>query len=132
MVRIKVSRFLLVTASKAGSTVREMAFLKNWSWLPFFLTSICTNCLSQSPQNSSDADNLVLLHFSRNWKNLVDETRLQFLCISMQTWRLKLSHIKTITAAFCFNNRETKCELKVCDSNKLSPFCPVLFYLGRV
>ena len=31
----------------------------------------------------------------------------------LQTWRLKLSHTKTVTAAFHLNNREAKRELKV-------------------
>ena len=30
----------------------------------------------------------------------------------LQTWRLKLSHTKTVTAAFHLNNQEAKCKLK--------------------
>ena len=42
----------------------------------------------------------------------------------VQTWRLKLSHIKTETAPFHLNSREAKRELKVYNNNKLLPFCP--------
>ena len=41
-----------------------------------------------------------------------------------QTWRLKLSHTKTVTAAFHLNNREAKRELKVYNNGRLLPFCP--------
>ena len=48
----------------------------------------------------------------------------------LQTWRLKLSHTKTVTAAFYLNNREAKRELKVYNNDRLLPFCPTPTYLG--
>ena len=48
----------------------------------------------------------------------------------LQTWRLKLSHTKTVTAAFHLNNREAKRELKVYNNDRLLPFCPIPTYLG--
>ena len=48
----------------------------------------------------------------------------------LQTWRLKLSHTKTVTAAFHLNNREAKRELKVYNNGRLLPFCPTPIYLG--
>ena len=48
----------------------------------------------------------------------------------LQTWRLKLSHTKTVTAAFHLHNREAKRELKVCNIGKTLLFCPVPTYLG--
>ena len=48
----------------------------------------------------------------------------------LQTWRLKLSHTKTVTAAFHLNNREAKRELKVYNNDRLLPFCPTPTYLG--
>ena len=48
----------------------------------------------------------------------------------LQTWRLKLSHTKTVMAAFHLNNREAKCELKVYNNGRLLPFCPTPTYLG--
>ena len=48
----------------------------------------------------------------------------------LQTWRLQLSHTKTVTTAFHLNNREAKRELNVYNNGKRLPFCPVPTYLG--
>ena len=48
----------------------------------------------------------------------------------LQTWRLQLSHTKTVTTAFHLNNREAKRELDVYNNGKRLPFCPVPTYLG--
>ena len=48
----------------------------------------------------------------------------------LQTRRLKLSHAKTVTAAFHLHNREAKRELNVNNNGKILPFCPVPTYLG--
>ena len=48
----------------------------------------------------------------------------------LQTWRLKLSNTKTVTAAFHLNNRETKRELNVYNNGNLLLPCPVPTYLG--
>ena len=48
----------------------------------------------------------------------------------LRTWKLKLSHTKTVTAAFHLNNRKVKCELKVYNKNILLPFCSTSTYLG--
>ena len=56
------------------------------------------------------ADDLALLHSSGNWKDL-ERTLSQDMSTMLaylQTWRLKLSHTKTVTAAFHLNNREAK------------------------
>ena len=78
------------------------------------------------------ADDLALLHSSGNWKDL-EGTLSQDMCTLsayLQTWRLKLSHTKTVTTAFPLNNREAKRELKVYNSGRLLPFCPTPTYLG--
>ena len=48
----------------------------------------------------------------------------------LQTWRLKLSHAKTVTTAFHFHNQEAKRELKVKNNGKVLPFCPLPTYLS--
>ena len=75
------------------------------------------------------ADNLALLHSSGNWKNFEETLSQDMSTLSayLQTWRLKLSHIKTMTAVFHLNNQE---ELKVYNNNRLLPFCPTSIYLG--
>ena len=46
----------------------------------------------------------------------------------LQTWRLQLSHTKTVTTAFHLNNRKAKRELNVYNNVKRLPFCPVPSY----
>ena len=78
------------------------------------------------------ADDLALLHSFEKWKDL-EGTLSQDMCTLsayLQTWRLKLSHIKTVTAAFHLNNREAKSEQKVYNNDRLLPFCPTPTYLG--
>ena len=74
------------------------------------------------------ADDLALLHSSGNWKDLEGTLCQDMSTLSpyLQTWRLKLSHTKTVTAAFHLNNRE----LKVYNNGRLLPFCPTPTYLG--
>ena len=48
----------------------------------------------------------------------------------LRSWRLKLNHTKTVTAAFDLHIRKTKRELKVRNNGKILPFCPVPTYLG--
>ena len=61
------------------------------------------------------ADDLALLHSSGNWKDLEGTLSQDMSTLSayLHTWRLKLSHTKTVTTAFHLNNREAKRELKV-------------------
>ena len=78
------------------------------------------------------ADDLALLHSSGNWKDLEGTLSqdMSTLSVYFQTWRLKLSHSKTVTAAFHLNNREAKRELKVYNNSRLLLFCPTPTYLG--
>ena len=48
----------------------------------------------------------------------------------LQTWRQKLSHAKTVTAAFYLHNREVKRELKAKNNGKILPFYPLPTNLG--
>ena len=77
------------------------------------------------------ADDLALLHSSGNWKDLEGTLYqdMSTLLSYQMTWRLKLSHTKTVTAAFHLNNREAKRELKVYNNARPLPFCPTPTYL---
>ena len=77
------------------------------------------------------ADDLALLHSSGNCKDLEGTLSQDMSTLSAyhQTGRLKLSHTKTVTAAFHLNNREAKRELKVYKNGRLLPFCPTPTYL---
>ena len=48
----------------------------------------------------------------------------------LQTWKLKLSTMKTVSAVFHPNNKEAKRELKVNFNNETLPFCSEPKYLG--
>ena len=76
------------------------------------------------------ADNLASLHSFGNWKDLEGTLSQDMSTLSayLQIWRLKLSHTKTVTAAFYLNNREAKRELKVYNNGRLLPFCPTPTY----
>ena len=78
------------------------------------------------------ANDLALLHSFGNLKDLEGTLSQDMSTLSayLQTWRLKLSHTKTVTTAFHLNNQEAKCELKVYNNGRLLPFCPTLTYLG--
>ena len=78
------------------------------------------------------ADDLALLHSFGNWKDLEGTLSQDMSTLSayLQTWRLKLSHTKTVTAAFHLNNREAKRDLKVYNNDRLLSFCPTPTYLG--
>ena len=83
------------------------------------------------PREFAYADDLALLPSSGNWKDLEKTLSQDMSTLSayFQTWRLKLSHTKTMTAAFHLNNRKAKRELKVYNNNRLLPFYPTPTYL---
>ena len=58
---------------------------------------------------------LTLLYASQDWKAVEDTLSQDMTTLSayLQTWRLKLSNTKTVTADFHLNNREAKRELNV-------------------
>ena len=126
--------FTLTTGDSKQSRLRR---LKNGvpqgSVLAPLLFNIYTYDLpSMISRKFAYADDLALLHSSGNWKDLEGTLSQDMSTLSayLQTWRLKLSHTKTVTAAFHLNNREAKRELKVYNNGGLLPFCPTPTYLG--
>ena len=125
--------FTLTTGDSKQSRLRR---LKNGvpqgSVLAPLLFNIYTYDLpSMISRKFAYADDLALLHSFGNWKDL-ERTLSQdmsTLLLYLQTWRLKLSHTKTVTAAFHLNNREAKCELKVYNNGRLLPFLQPLLIL---
>ena len=78
------------------------------------------------------ADDLAILYSSKDWKVLERTLSEDMTTLSayLQTCRRKLSHAKTVTAAFELQNREAERELKVNNNGKILPFWPVRTYLG--
>ena len=80
---------------------------------PLLFNIYTYNLPSMISRKFAYAYDLALLHAFGKWKDL-EGTLSQDMCIFsayLQTWRLKLSHTKTVTAAFHLNNREAKREL---------------------
>ena len=126
--------FTLTTGDSKQSRLRH---LKNGvpqrSVLAPVLFNINTyNLPSMISRKFAYSDDLALLHSSGNWKDLEDSLSQNMSTLSsyLQTWRLKFSHTKTVTAAFYLNNREAKHELKAYNIGRLLPFCPTPTYLG--
>ena len=131
---VQNQRFTLTTGDIKQSRLRR---LKNGvpqgSVLAPLLFNIYTYDLpSMIFRKFAYADDLTLLHSSGNWKDLEGTLSqdMSTLLAYLQTWRLKLSHTKTVTAAFYSNNREAKCELTVYNNSRLLPFCLTATYLG--
>ena len=87
---------------------------------------------SMTSQKYAYADDLALLYASREWKAVEDTLSQDMTTLSayLQTWRLKLSNMQTVTTAFHLNNREAKHKLNVYNNGNLLPPCPVPTYLG--
>ena len=70
-------------------------------------------------------DDITIMHADGLWQAVVGglikhmATKSEY----FQTWKLKFSTTKTVSAAFHLNNKETKCELKVNLKNETLPFC---------
>ena len=123
--------FTLTTSDSKQSRLRRLKNgIPQGSVLAPLLFNIYTyNFPSMISRKFAYADDLVLLHSSGNLKDLKGTLSLRLLSY-LQTWRLKLSHTKTVTAAFHLHNREAKRELKVYNNGRLLPFCPTPIYLG--
>ena len=129
------SRSLTLTTgdSKQSRLRRLKNGLPQGSVLALLRFNICIYVLpSIISKKYAYGDDFAILHSSGDWKVLERTLSEDMTTLSayLQTWRLKLSHAKTVTAAFHLHNREAKRELKVKNNDKILPFCPVLIYLG--
>ena len=136
MVRMimELVRFTLTTSDSKQSKLHRLKNNVPQGWvLAILLFNIYTYDLpSMISKKFAYADDLALLHSSGNWKDLEGTLSQDMSTLSayLQTWRLKLSHTKMVTAAFHLNNREAKRELKVYNNGRLLLFCPTPTYLG--
>ena len=99
---------------------------------PFFFNIYTYDFSSITSKKFAYADDLAILYTSGEWKKLERTPSQDMTTLSayLQTWRLKLSHTTTVTAAFHLHNRKAKRELKVCNIDMTLPFCPFHTYLG--
>ena len=77
------------------------------------------------------ADDLAILYSAGDWKVLERTLSRDMTTLSayLQTWRQKLSHAKTVTAAFHLHNREAKRELEVKNNGESYHFVQCLLIL---
>ena len=122
--------FTLTTGDSKQSRLRRLknGVLQGSVLAPLVFNIYTYDLPSMISRKFAYADNLALLHSFGNWKDIRLEKTLSqdmsTLSSYLQTWRLKLSHTKTVTAAFHLNNREPKRELEVYNNNRLLSFCP--------
>ena len=126
--------FTLTTGDSKQSMLRRLknGVLQGSVLAPLLFNIYTYDLSSMISRKFAYADDLALLHSSGNWKDLEGTLSQDMSTLSayLQTWRLKLSHTKTVTAAFHLNNREAKRELKFYNNGRLLPFCPAPTYLG--
>ena len=126
--------FTLTTSDSKQSRLRHLEnAVSQGSVLAPCLFNIYTYDLSSMiSRKFAYADDLALLHSSGKWKDLEGTLSQDMSTLSayLQAWRLKLSHTKTMMAAFHLNNRDAKRELRVYNNGRLLPFCPTPTYLG--
>ena len=131
---VRNQSFTLTTGDSKQSRLRRLQNdVSQGSVSAHLLLNIYTYDLpSMISKKFAYADDLALLHSSGNWKDLEGTLSQDMSTLSayLRTWRLKLSHIKTVTAAFHLNSRKAKRELTVYNNGRLLPFCPTPTYLG--
>ena len=78
------------------------------------------------------ADDLAIMHADGDWLAVEGALSKDMATLGeyLQTWKLKLSTTKTVSAAFHLNNKEAKREQKVNFNNETLPFCSEPKYLG--
>jgi len=77
-------------------------------------------------------DDLTITHAGGDWQAVERVLSKDMATVGeyLRTWKLKLSTIKTMSAAFHLNSKEAKRELKVNYNNETLPFCSEPKYLG--
>jgi len=78
------------------------------------------------------ADDLAIIHLDGDWLAVEGALSKDMATLGeyLQTWKLKLSTTKTVSAVFHLNNKEAKYDLKVNFNNETLPLCSEPKYLG--
>jgi len=83
-------------------------------------------------RNYAYADDLAIMHVDGDWLAVGGALSKDMATLGeyLQTWKLKLSPTKTVSAVFHLNTKEAKRELKVNFNNETLSFCSEPKYLG--
>ena len=126
---IQITNFTLTTGDSKRSRFRRLrnSVSQELVLVPLLFNIYIYDLPSTISRNYVYADDLALLHSSRDWKSLEDTSIQDMATLPeyLNTWRLKLSHAKMVTATFHLHNREAKVEHKIYVNDKLLPFFPV-------
>ena len=92
---------------------------------PFLFNIYITDLPTTISRKYAYADDLAIMHADGDWQAVegVLSKDMATLGEYLQTWKLKLSTTKTVSAAFHLNNKDDKRELKVNFNNETLPFC---------
>jgi len=126
--------FTLTTGNSKRSRLRR---LKNGVLQVSVLGLLLYNIyLSDLPTTASRkyayADDLAIMHANGDWQAVEGVLTKDMATVGeyLQTWKLKISNTKTVSATFHLNNKEAKRELKVIYNNETLPFFSEPKYLG--
>ena len=111
-------------ANGAGYCASRTASHRDLTWNSSS-TSTCLTCLlTTASRNSAYADHLAIMQADGDWQAVEGVLSKDMLTAGeyLQTWKLKLSTRKTVSATFHLNNKEAKRELKVNYNNEILPF----------
>jgi len=102
------------------------------SWHPFTSTSTSLTRPTTVSGKNAYADDLTFIHADGDWQAVEGVLSKDRETVSeyFQTWKVKLSTTKTVSAVFHLNNKEDKRELKVNFNNETLPFCSQPKHLG--
>ena len=119
--------FILTTGN---SKIRRLRRLKNGVGQGFVLPPLLFNIYISDltttvSRKYAHADDLAITHADGDWQAVEGVMTKDMTIVSeyLQTWKLKLSITKMVSAAFHLNNKEAKRELKVNLNNEILPFC---------
>ena len=99
---------------------------------PLLFNNCISDLLTTISRKYAYADDLAIMHADGDWQAVEGALSKDIATLGeyLQTWKLKLSTTKTVSAIFHLNNKEPKRELKVKFNNKTLPFCSEPKYLG--
>ena len=126
--------FTLTTGNGQRSRLRRLKnSVPQGSVLAHLLFNIYTSDLSATiSRKYAYADDLTIMHADGDWLAVEGALSKDMATLGeyLQTWKLKLSTTKMVSAVFHLNNKEAKRELKVNFNNETLPFCSEPKYLG--
>ena len=128
--------FTLSTGNGQRSRLRNLKNGVPQGSVPQGSVLLCNIYISDLPTTISRkyayADDLAIMHADRDWQAVEGALSNDMATLGeyLQTWKLKLSTTKTVSAVFHLNNKEAKRELKVNFNNETLPFCSEPKYLG--